>query len=387
MIRILSRYPDTHPRAANTAVAAILVTCSCVGTTITLPGQDLNVPSWPGVLLTGVSCVVLIRRRAHPRITAMLITACTMAVVAIGYIMTPLLLGPLMVALFSLGARSRRRVANTYACASIVLLILTGLLDGPPEEPLVFRLLGPTAWLLLPTALGSARRIYSAYIEEESRRRVSDERMRIARDLHDVVAHHLVLAKLQAGTVARLVSTRPAEAERMAHELTGTTTTALAELKSTVGLLRRADEAEQILEPTPGMAQLSELTASFRTAGLDVAVMVEGHSRQLPAGVDLNAYRIVQEALTNVTKHAATRTAEVRLVYSDDRVCITITNHGPAVPISSSFPGNGYGLIGMRERARAVGGLLRVGPRDQGGFEVVTELPLRARPLQEKSAS
>jgi signal transduction histidine kinase len=388
MIRSLQRYPYSHPRSTDAAAAAALFACSFVGSNVTLPGRDLDVSMWPGVLLTGFSCAVLMCRRSHPRTAVVLTTACTMVVVALGYVVTVLLLGPLMVALFSLAARTRRKIANTFACSSIALLVVTGFLDGPAEEPLLFRLLGPAAWLLLPTALGTVSRLYVAYLEEEGRRRVSDERMRIARDLHDVVAHHLVLAKLQAGAVARMIHSRPAEAERLASDLTGTAAAALSELKATVGLLRRADTAEQSPEPTPGLAQLPELTASFASAGLTVTVTVDGEPRPLPAGADLSAYRIVQEALTNVTKHAAIGSAEVRLTYSDNRLCITITDAGAARAVASHSPTGGYGLIGMRERAHSVGGLLRVGPRDQGGFEVVTELPLRPRSLQkEKSAS
>ncbi|MFK0021221.1 sensor histidine kinase [Streptomyces sp. NPDC090798] len=387
MIIDLQRYPRGHPRSAAAAAAAALLACSFAGSFITLPGRDLDIAWWPGVLLTGVSCTVLMWRRSHPRTTVVLTTACTMGVVALGYVVTVLLLGPLIVALFSLAARTRRRVANTFACASIALLVVTGMLDGPAGEPLLFRLLGPTAWLLLPTALGTASRLYRAYLEEEARRRVSDERIRIARDLHDVVAHHLVLTKLQAGAVVRLVHARPAEAEQVATELTDTAAAALSELKATVGLLRRADDTEQPIEPTPGVAQLTELTASFQSAGLAVTVATEGEPRPLPAGADLSAYRIVQEALTNVTKHATTRSAEVRLAYSEDHLCITVTNDGSATSVNSPFPRGGYGIIGMRERARSVGGELRAGPRDQGGFEVVTQLPLRPRSFQETATS
>ncbi|MEU1515141.1 sensor histidine kinase [Streptomyces sp. NPDC005811] len=355
----------------------MLIGCSLLGSNVALPGHALDVSMWPGVLLTGLSCIFLLCRRSHPRTTVVLTTSCAMALVALGYIVTMLLLGPLMVALFWLAKHTRRRVAYSFALGSIVLLVATGTLDGAPGEPLLFRTLGPTAWLLLPAALGTASRIYRAFLEEEARQRVGDERMRIARDLHDVVAHHLVLAKLQAGAVARLVGPRPATAEQLALELTGTTTMALSELKATVGLLRRAGVPGESAARTPGLAQLHELTATFRSAGLTVAVSEEGVVRPLAVGADLSAYRIVQEALTNVTKHATTTSAAVRLVYLDDRLCISVTNEGSARSANPPAPSGGYGLIGMRERARAVGGLLRVGSRDQGGFEVVAELPLR----------
>ncbi|MFE6489723.1 sensor histidine kinase, partial [Streptomyces sp. NPDC057757] len=251
---------------------------------------------------------------------------------------------------------------------------------GPGNEPLVLKLLGPAAWLLLPTSLGTATRLRNERAErareEEARHRVTEERMRIARDLHDVVAHHLVLANIQAGAVARFLRERPDEAEKIATVLVGTTYTAVRELKATVGLLRHADDVETPQEPTPGLALLTDLAASFESAGLAVTVTTEGKRQPLSPGADVTAYRIVQEALTNVTKHATGGSAEVHLAYSDDLLDITVTNGGSPSQLSSPAPVGGYGLIGMRERAHSAGGRLRAGHRSQGGFEVVVELPL-----------
>ncbi|MFI6374377.1 sensor histidine kinase [Streptomyces sp. NPDC050546] len=213
--------------------------------------------------------------------------------------------------------------------------------------------------------------------EEEARRRVTEERMRIARDLHDVVAHHLVLANLQARTVTRLVRTRPDEADRIANDLSETTALALGELKSTVGLLRSAGDTESAADPAPGLARLPELVDSFKSAGLTVTVITEGEPRPVGAATDVTAYRILQEALTNVTKHAGTDSAEVRIAYTGDRLRVRVSNGGAA---ASREPGSGgFGLLGMRERAASVGGPLRAGSLPEGGFEVVTDLPLRPR--------
>jgi signal transduction histidine kinase len=214
--------------------------------------------------------------------------------------------------------------------------------------------------------------------EEEARHRVADERMRIARELHDVIAHHLALANAQAGTVAYLIDTEPGNARTMAGDLSGTIVAALEELKTTVGLLRRAGDPESPLEPAPGLAQLPSLAASFGSAGLTVTITIEGEPRPLAPGTDLTAFRIIQEALTNVTKHAATSQAQVRLAYTGDRLAITVTNDTDGPPsVTAAVPG--YGLIGMRERALSLGGRLRVGHRPAGGFEVATELPLHPR--------
>ncbi|WP_406119721.1 sensor histidine kinase [Streptomyces sp. NBC_00989] len=391
-LRRLQRLLRCHPRTVDLVIAATLFACSFPGSVMTLPGRDLNVPWWPGVLVTGISALALLWRRTLPRTTVVVTLCGAMTVAALGYILTVLVIGPLMVALYTLARLSDRTTANLFTVSGIALLVGTALLVGPDTEPLVLKLLGPAVWLLLPTSLGTTTRLRAAYLEavqaraehaertreKEARHRVTEERMRIARDLHDVVAHHLVLANLQAGTVVRLMRSRPEEAERIAGELAATTLSAVRELKATVGLLRHADDSETPSGPAPGLAQLAELAASFEPAGLSVTVNTEGRPRPLSAGVDLTAYRIVQEALTNVTKHAGTGAAEVRLSYSHDRLGITVTDHGGTTPPSSPAPAptDGYGVIGMRERALSAGGRLRAGHRPQGGFEVVTELPL-----------
>ncbi|MFI6461194.1 sensor histidine kinase [Streptomyces sp. NPDC050538] len=396
MIHDLRRLLRCHPRTVDLIVAATLFACSFPGSMMTLPGRDLEVPWWPGVLVAGLSSVALLWRRTLPRTTVVVTLCGAMAVAALGYILTVLVIGPLMVALYTLARVSDRTTANLFTASGITLLLGTSLVVGPATEPLILKLVGPVFWLLLPTSLGTTTRLRAAYLEavqaraehaertreNEARHRVTEERMRIARDLHDVVAHHLVLANLQAGTVVRLMRSRPEEAERIAGELAGTTRSAVRELKATVGLLRHADDSDTPSGPAPGLAQLAELAASFEPAGLSVTVNTEGRPRPLSAGADLTAYRIVQEALTNVTKHAGTGSAEVRLSYSHDRLGITVTDHGgtarpgsPARP-SSPVPAEGYGVIGMRERALSAGGRLRAGHRPEGGFEVVTELPL-----------
>ncbi|MFD4558049.1 sensor histidine kinase [Streptomyces sp. NPDC058469] len=393
MIHSSQRLLRCHPRTVDLVVAAALVACSFPGSVMTLPGRELEVPWWPGVLVVGVSSLALLWRRTLPRTTVVVTLCCAMAVAALGYILTVLVIGPLMVALYTLALRSDRTTANLFTLSGIALLVSTGLVVGPHSEPLVLKLLGPVFWLLPPTSLGTTARLRAAYLEavqaraehaeqtreQEARHRVTEERMRIARDLHDVVAHHLVLANLQAGTVVRLMRSRPEEAERIAAELAGTTLSAVRELKATVGLLRHADESETPPRTAPGLAQLADLAASFEPAGLSVTVSTEGKPQPLSAGADLTAYRIVQEALTNVTKHAGTGSAEVRLRYARDRLSITVTDHGGTTAPSSLASGGGYGVIGMRERALSAGGRLSAGHRPQGGFEVVTELPLLSR--------
>jgi len=221
--------------------------------------------------------------------------------------------------------------------------------------------------------------------------------MRIARELHDVVAHHLALANAQAGTAAHLAVSNPEQSRKILAELTGTTSSALRELKAALGLLRRSDDpASPSLQPAPGLDGLSDLVAACASAGVAVTVTTVGVPRPLSPGVDLTAYRIVQEALTNVTKHAAAESAHVRLAYVGSRLLITVTNDGPAATAATAptavaaagavtpataasavEQGRGFGVMGMRERAQSIGGELRAGPRPEGGFEVATALPLQ----------
>ncbi|MDT0321925.1 sensor histidine kinase [Streptomyces millisiae] len=375
-----------RPRLVEAAVPVALLACSLPGSLLTLPGAERQTPWWPGVLLAGVSCAVLPWRRDRPRVTVALAAACATTTAALGYMLTVLLLlGPLMVALHSLAARADRRTANAFCAACVAALVAVALVAGP-AEPLILKAVGPAGWLLLPTALGTAHRLRARQAEraQEERARfcVTEERLRIARELHDVVAHHLVLATIQAGTAARVLRDRPVEAERLVADLTGTTAAALRELRATVGLLRHANEAGPAPEPAPGVIGIAELAASFRGAGLSVTVATEGEPQPLTAGADLAAYRIAQEALTNVTKHGATRAAAVRLSYHHDRLRLTVTNADEGLrPAVGHAPGGGYGLLGMWERAVAAGGHLSAGPRAGGGFEVTAELPLdRGRP-------
>ncbi|MEV7890122.1 sensor histidine kinase [Streptomyces sp. NPDC088357] len=382
------RYADDHARTVDTMTAALLFACFLFGSEINFPQVKQPDPVGPTIALATVACGSLFWQRTRPRTVVMVTAMCTAAASALGMLLTPLLMAPLMLGLYRLAVHTGRRAAQFAFLVALALLITTACLADPVGHPWPMTTLGPAAWLLLPVATGNAVRLRSAYVEavqaraeyaehsreEEARHRVAEERMRIARELHDVVAHHLALANAQAGTAAHLSRTHPDQVHRILTELAGTTSAALRETKATVGLLRQCDAPDAPLAPSPGIAQLDELTASFEAAGLPVRVDTEGTPRPLSPGVDLTAYRIVQEALTNVTKHAAARMAYVRLGYATDHLTITVTDDGTST--AAAEPGQGFGLIGMRERARSMGGALKAGHRDEGGFEVTTRLPL-----------
>lgn len=394
----LEDFSDRHPFLVDLAASCALMGCVVLGLALTLPGAKPPEHEGVAAAVMGVSCVSLLKHRTHPRAALLVTVLCTGAAIAKGFLITPLLLAPIMAALYWLATLTPRLTTRHWGLTTIAAMTLAALVSDSMEHlSLVLRTIGPAFWLLLPLAAGRATQIRRAYLksvqsraehaertrEEEARLRVTEERMRIARDLHDVVAHHLALANAQAGTAAHLTRTDPEQAHRILTDLTATTSSALRELKSTVGVLRRPDDPEAPLAPTPGLDQLPELTAACESAGLTVTVITEGSPGQLDPGVDLTAYRIVQEALTNVSKHAAADTAHIRLVYEEAHLTVTVTDDGGATPsrrACSPDPGRGFGLIGMRERAQSVGGSLRAGRRPEGGFEVTTDLPLRPRP-------
>jgi signal transduction histidine kinase len=214
--------------------------------------------------------------------------------------------------------------------------------------------------------------------EEEARRRVAEERLRIARDLHDVVAHHIALVNVQAGVAAHVMDKRPDQAKEALAHVREASRSALDELRVTVGLLRQSGDPEAPTEPAPGLAVLDELLDTFRNAGLPVELARTDQGTELPAAVDLAAYRIIQEALTNVRKHAGPDArAEVSVVRVGRTVEVTVLDDG--APTGQAADGGGHGLLGMRERATALGGALSAGPRYGGGFRVQAILPVTAR--------
>ncbi|MFF7473953.1 histidine kinase [Streptomyces sp. NPDC008092] len=386
------RYAEEHARTVDTMAAVLLFASFLLGSEITMTAEPRPNTVGPTIALAVAGCGALLWQRTRPRTVVAVSAAATAAAAGLGQLPTPLLLGGLMLALYRLAVDTDRPTARRYYLASLALVVTAALVLAPAGVPWPLETISPAAWLLLPVVAGNAVRLQGAYLEavharaeyaergreEEARHRVAEERMRIARELHDVVAHHLALANAQAGTAAHLSRTHPDQVHRILRDLAGTTASALRELKATVGLLRQTGDPDLPLAPSPGLARLPELTEACESAGLTVHVSVEGTPRQLTAGVDLTAYRIVQEALTNVTKHAGAEAAHVRIGWSEDRLTLTVSDDGTgtAPPAPATARGGGFGLIGMRERARSVGGAFAAGHRDGGGYEVTTRLPL-----------
>lgn len=210
--------------------------------------------------------------------------------------------------------------------------------------------------------------------EEERRRRASEERLRIARELHDALGHHLSLINVQSGVALHLGEGLPEQARSSLAAIKEASKEALTELPSVLDILRQ-DGEQAPRSPISTLARLNELVSQAAAAGLEVRAETEGEARPLPFGVDVAAFRIVQEALTNVTRHAGQATATVRVSYGDRDITVEVDDDGRG-PVARQAPGYGRGILGMRERVAALGGDLEAGPRPGGGFHVRARLPL-----------
>ena len=209
--------------------------------------------------------------------------------------------------------------------------------------------------------------------EEEAERRVTDERLRIARELHDVVAHHISVINVQAGVARHLMDADPGQARTALGLVREASKTVLSEMSAVVGLLRTQDE-DAPTEPAPGLSRVPALVESVRRAGLELSWTSTGDPHPLPPICDLTAYRVVQESLTNAVKYG---TGSADLVIDHRPEAVTIEVRNPVDPTRTASPGAGHGLIGMRERVEAVSGLLVTGPDGAGGFTVHAEVPRR----------
>ncbi|MBB2911503.1 signal transduction histidine kinase [Streptosporangium becharense] len=214
--------------------------------------------------------------------------------------------------------------------------------------------------------------------EERARQAVSAERVRIARELHDIVAHHMSVISVHAGLARYVFGSDPGTARAALATVADTSHEVLEDMRRLLVLLRvdhdGADTGgNDVYDPTPGLAQLGRLVERVRLAGVPVEVDVTGDVRGLNAGIELCAYRVVQESLTNVIKHTVAAGARVRLHYGADELVVVVTDDGSPSPAAE---GGGHGLLGMRERVRLYGGAVSAGPLPQGGFEVVARLPL-----------
>ena len=345
-----------------------------------------------GTLALGYALVLLhtlplAARRRFPGVVLASCVASGLAFAALG--LPPVALGvAILVAVYSVAAYGERWVSLAGLAAAAVGSAAVQLTPGKFEmpTPVTNTLILGAAWLL--GHFVGVRRAYTNQLErtaeleraraEAARRAVAEERLRLARELHDVVAHSISVIAVQSGVGAHVAASQPEEAAKALAVIEATSRAALTELRRLLGVLRQEGEPQGSLAPVPGLADLDALLAEVAKAGLAVRLRVEGTPWQLPAGVDLSAYRIVQEALTNVVKHAGEARAQVTIGYGDQDVTVEVTDDGLGVtaPAGDGRVRVGHGLIGMRERVQVFGGELETGPRPGGGFRVAARLPL-----------
>lgn len=331
-----------------------------------------------GILLAGP--IALVFRRRNPPVALVVCVLALGAYLLIGYAMGPIFLAT-VVALFSAVAAGHRLAAYSVASAAFVALVVSHLVRKSPE---LSELTGVALWLAILVAVSLAGEGWRARRErlaqaraaqqEMERRRGSEERLRIAQELHDVLGHHVSLINVQAGVALYLMDDDPEQARTALTAIKQSSKDLLREMRSTLGVLRGVDVAPPH-HPVPGLGQLATLAAETSAAGLPVDVEVDGTERDLPPSVDLAAYRIIQEALTNTRRHAGPAHAAVRVTFSESELIVQVVDTGTGGPSRASDEG-GNGIPGMRERARALGGTLTAGPRTGGGFEVLAHLPI-----------
>jgi signal transduction histidine kinase len=395
VIAVLGAYGEAHP--------------STPGTYFTGPYHLPRTPD-AALLLVFAASAVLAWRRRYPRLVLCASTAAVVAYTLPGYENGMALLLP-GVALGTLAAdRSMTALrSGWWAIAVTAVLMAATAADNP---------LGPTGggFFLIPAILsvalfaGIALASRRAYVDSEraqlawqaaqdAQRGIDEERLRIARELHDVVAHTMATITVQASAATALLRDRPEQAAESLQAIRSASKDGLRELRAILNVLRAAsgdaDGSADPTEPAAGLARLDALAERVRAAGLPVTVTVTGQARDLSAVTDLSAFRIIQEALTNVIRHAGPATAAVRVDYATDTLTIEITDTGRGLPSSAAEAafaeflavgtGAGHGLRGMRERATAAGGTIEIGPLPDRGFRVTARFPLDP-PAPDRSA-
>ncbi|TDC93886.1 histidine kinase [Actinomadura sp. 7K507] len=352
-------------------VAAVLLVTALVGDH---PATDLGVVGYALVVLSGLALAAA--RRAPVPVLAVT-GLCALGYQAIGFEV------PAVAYLFAVYAAVRAGHRIITAAASVALLaalplaIMVSPLDGSAGEAFAqARGVLEVAWLIAAGAAGEAlrqaeRRADEAERtrEETARLRATEERLHIARELHDSLTHQISIIKVQAGVAVHLARKRGEHVPEALLAIQEAGREANRELRATLDTLR--DDAAT---PSHGLDHVPDLVERARGTGLNTTLMIEGQRHHVPVAVDRTAYRIVQEALTNTARHAAADTASIRIDYRPDALAISVDDDGKATPGTAPVPG--AGLLGMRERVTALGGRLRAEPRSEGGFSVQAEFPV-----------
>ena len=351
------------------------------------------------VVIAVAACAPVVLRRDRP-LLALALTVAGSYVALATFKPQATVIAPIGLALYSVAVTGTLRRTVVVGAVSLAMTCLAVALFS---EHILLRLamLEKLGLVLLPLVAGEAIREKRAYLAEraererraerarveEAERRLEHERLRIAREVHDVVAHSMVAINVQAGVAAHLADRRPEAAGEALRNIKRVSGEALHDLRATLGVLRDGDEVAPVT-PAADLTALTDLAEPLRAAGIAVTVEVDaGECRDVPSALGRAGYRIVQEALTNVLRHSRATVARVGVVVAGDRIDIEVVDDGPcdAEPAGVAAHalgagGSGNGLRGMRERAAAVGGSVEAGPRDEGGWRVAARLPLQVVP-------
>jgi signal transduction histidine kinase len=364
-----------HPALVDVALVAGLLAVN-VGSA----ARNTHAPI--GVALALLATLPLLFRRRWPIAVLAWTVGATVALTELQRTFLPFAIA---LALYTVAAHCDRRRALIAGGATLALMLGPALHDvGYTAGPAAGRLVVFVVAWLIGDSLRS-RRAYTAALEEKAerlerereaneRRAAAEEQARIARELHDVIAHSVSVMVVQAAAANDVFESHPARAREAVRSIEQTGRAALTELRRLLGIVRAPDD--EPYEPQPGLDRLGDLLERVRGAGLAVALRIEGEPRPLPAAVDLSAYRVVQEALTNTLKHADASRADVAVRYADGELAIEIRDDGSGAEANGET--GGHGLIGMRERVGMFGGDLVVGPAGGGGFAVAARFPLEA---------
>lgn len=323
-----------------------------------------------GVTLLVTAAAALVLRRRLPLVTLAVVTGTLSAFLVLGYPYGPSLLAFLL-AVYTVARHRPMRTSVPASAVALLVLSAHGFGDGGLG---LVGLVPATAWAVVPFAVGVTVRITAESLErnraEAIRQRVDDERIRMAQEVHDIVGHGVAAIKMQADVALHVLARKPEQAEAALRAISNTSAQALDELRATLAVVRRpAAEAERT--PAPGLGQLPELCERMSDAGVTVWLETSGPPRPVPDRVGLVAYRVVQEALTNVLKHSGASTATVRVRYVGEQLVLQIDNPG----VAADPPGEGLGIPGMRGRVEDLGGTFTAGPVPAGRFRVRATLP------------
>jgi signal transduction histidine kinase len=369
---------------------AMAMSVLCVATFLTVErtATQPRDPDALGVVLIVIAAGSLVLRRRWPVTVFLLAAGTTVAMYLLGYPDGGLPF-VVVIALYTVAVRCDRRI--TVAATVVVLLAVTFVVADADDMD-VGTLAGTLAVFAMAAVWGDRKKVRDAYAEQlelraaekereridAARRAASEERLRIARELHDVVAHAMSVVAVQSGVGAHVIDTRPDEAKQILETISQTSRESLDEMRRLLGVLRAdrvsADEVAE-LAPATGLGGLDALATRVTESGVPVETKVVGERTPIPVGVDLAAYRIVQEALTNVLKHAGPARASVLVRYEPGAVHLEVVDDGRgAAARGVTGNGSGHGLVGMRERAALYGGELEAGPRPGGGYRVAATL-------------